>query len=290
MRLLALVFLISAAAAWNCTAHLLIMKIAMSELNEKEVAFLTTVLQGMNSGLEKFKPVEAACYQEDMEAAAFTAFRLWKSYEMPFYDGISSEKSKFVRPVMDSAKGIVCLWANVDESCEYSEVPEEGAIYSCYQTRKRLCDEDATGTAGRHPPAHASNSPCYTEAPCRRPRRRAVPCPVQRQNQELENAVGLGNGKAQRIQEGKVVWVSVADCQCLGEGDRDSGDEHKEGVSKSHTAEGAKADCVDNDNKEHAHVRAALRVQGSKGGRETECRVCCKGVVLYQEADCSCWI
>lgn len=128
MRLLTLVLLISAAAAWNCTVHLLIMKVAMSELSEREISVLASVVQGMSSGLEKFKLVEAACYQEDMEAAAFTAFALWKSYEMPFYDGISSEKSKFVRPVMDAAKGIVNLWMSVDKSCKHPAVPEKAAV------------------------------------------------------------------------------------------------------------------------------------------------------------------
>eukprot|EP00826_Nyctotherus_ovalis_P014286 TRINITY_DN13963_c0_g1_i5.p1 TRINITY_DN13963_c0_g1~~TRINITY_DN13963_c0_g1_i5.p1 ORF type:complete len:111 (+),score=12.38 TRINITY_DN13963_c0_g1_i5:44-334(+) len=59
--------LFSAVKAWDCAAHLIIMKIALIELTSEERTKLDTILSGLQSGVSKFRTVEAACFQEDME-------------------------------------------------------------------------------------------------------------------------------------------------------------------------------------------------------------------------------
>ncbi len=93
--------------AWDCSSHLIIMQIALKELGDEEKGKITRLLDGMTSKDAKFSMLEAACFHEDMTASGFTAFELWKSYETPFYDGISEHEAHFTKPLMDSYFAIV---------------------------------------------------------------------------------------------------------------------------------------------------------------------------------------
>jgi len=109
-----LAFFVSTTKAWDCAVHLIIMKIALMEMTSEERSKLTTILSGLKSGIENLTTVEAACFQEDMEEAGFTAFRLWKSYEIPFYDGIKKEEAKLENPLLDTLSGIVSVLISLE--------------------------------------------------------------------------------------------------------------------------------------------------------------------------------
>lgn len=112
----AFALLISTTKAWDCAVHLIIMKIALTEMSNDERTKLETILTGLSSGIGKQRTIEAACFQEDMGDAGFTALDLWKSYETPFYDGITKEAASYQPHNMNASHGIVSVFAYLEKS------------------------------------------------------------------------------------------------------------------------------------------------------------------------------
>ena len=106
---LVLGLMLSSAKAWDCSPHLLMMQIALKDLTADETSKLERILGGMTEKDASGHLLEAACFSEDMTASGFTALELWKSYETPFYDGISEKDAHFHKPLMDSLFAIVRL-------------------------------------------------------------------------------------------------------------------------------------------------------------------------------------
>jgi len=100
-------FLIPTIIAWDCSAHMTILQITLTELNGTLREKLVTVLNKMSSGVSKLSTLEAACFHHDMEAASFTGLSLWNAYEFPDYVGIDPKDSRFTPPLMSSLDGIV---------------------------------------------------------------------------------------------------------------------------------------------------------------------------------------
>ena len=99
--------------AWECSPHLLIMQIAMTELTAEEQGKIKRILGGMTDSDADFTMLEAACFHEDMTASGFTGFEEFKSYETPLYDGISEHEAAFTKPMMDSLYAIVSSLAKL---------------------------------------------------------------------------------------------------------------------------------------------------------------------------------
>ena len=107
ISILGFIFLFQSIASWDCSGHLLIMKIALLELNQNEKAKLNKVLKGLTSGVSSFRTLEAACFHNDMIEAGFTAFIGMRSHELPFYDGISEKESNFTWPFIGPIRSFV---------------------------------------------------------------------------------------------------------------------------------------------------------------------------------------
>jgi len=93
--------------AWDCSAHLIVMQIALKELTDAEKTKMQQILDGITSKDGKFSMLESACFHEDMTAGGWTSFELFKSYEFPFYDGISHHEAHWTKPLLDSYFAIV---------------------------------------------------------------------------------------------------------------------------------------------------------------------------------------
>jgi hypothetical protein len=85
------------------------MQIALQGLSADEQSKMERILAGMAEKDANFGLLESSCFSEDMTTAGFSALDLWKSYEHPFYDGISPKDAKFTKPILDSYHAIVSL-------------------------------------------------------------------------------------------------------------------------------------------------------------------------------------
>ena len=97
----------SVGKAWECSSHLIMMQIALRELTADEKGKMERILGGMNEHDANFTILEAACFHEDMTASGFTGLDSWKSYETPYYEGISEKDATYTKPHMDTLYAIV---------------------------------------------------------------------------------------------------------------------------------------------------------------------------------------